>query len=433
MLPPPTASEAVSWRPGAAAARVEQLGQRVDARVTAVWGEPATTAMSVLRTVPTAAETTASVTATMAPMRALPVPARIDCTDVRDARACAAGGDRTGAAVAVRAAAGRRASGAGDGAVAGASAGRGARPRYRDDGDAEDGDGGERAGARAGGADAPDDDDGPDGPTTTTAAPATLMAPTVDNWMAMTPATASAPGAIGRRAEQLGGVVGVRAAGLSIDFVDPARLSLLSGAVPAMPTVSPAAATPARDTIMPAARPLFATPAEPAAAPALTQEEWSLVATFPSAATALQLAAVRQSTQWSPAARAAVAPPRTMLAAIAAGEAPAVAVDCAARRSARPVAAHAARGGAPAEYVAPIVAAAETVGRLPGGWTPRGSFTWTRLPEFSSAMSEEWTAPASVTVAEHTRQAAPGTPLWGAMPPLVAVSPSVTASAARGG
>ena len=38
-----------SWRPGAAAARVEQLGARIDARVSAAWGEPATTAAATAR------------------------------------------------------------------------------------------------------------------------------------------------------------------------------------------------------------------------------------------------------------------------------------------------------------------------------------------------------------------------------------------------
>src|SRR5205814_7918671 len=51
-------------------------------------------------------------------------------------------------------------------------------------------------------------------------------------------AAALAPGGIGLRAEQMAGFVGTRAASLSIDFVDPARLALLSAPAPSMPTVT---------------------------------------------------------------------------------------------------------------------------------------------------------------------------------------------------
>ncbi|MGZ3428112.1 MAG: hypothetical protein ACXVCV_15760, partial [Polyangia bacterium] len=204
------------------------------------------------------------------------------------------------------------------------------------------------------------------------------------------------------------------------------RLSMLTAAAPSMPTVAPAAEPAARETIMPAPRPLFV--AEPAAAPAssaLTSEEWSLVATFPSAATAMQLASARQSGQWSErSAPAAEAPLRTLLSGIAPTTA---ANERVAAEAGRATSAIAARGGAPAVFVAPTVAAAETQGRLPGGRTPRGSFIWPKLAE--SPVRAEWTASATVAAAERAQQAVPGTPLWGSLPPLIAVAPSLAAQA----
>ncbi len=156
---------------------------------------------------------------------------------------------------------------------------------------------------------------------------------------------------------------------------------------------------------MPAPRLLFATHVP--AATSLSAEEWSLVATFPSAATAVQLAAARQSQQWR--------------------EKTAIAAGPAAAASVGRLAAH---GGAPAEYVVPVAAAVAPAeqSRLPGGRMPRGSFTWPKLAEASPARAE-WSASAAVSVAEQTAQVAPGMPLWGALPRLETVAPSLAASA----
>ena len=119
--------------------------------------------------------------------------------------------------------------------------------------------------------------------------------------------------------------------------------------------------------------------------------------TFPSAATAVQLAAARQSQGWQQSAPAsAVAAPGFVRELVST---PAAA---AARR--------ATRGGAPAEFVAPTTAAAVAPAesqRLPGGRLPRGSFTWPKLAECAPARAE-WSAPAAVAVAEQAKQAAPG-------------------------
>jgi hypothetical protein len=430
---------APSWRPGAAAARVEQLGAHVDARVTAAWGEPAATTTFAPATMaqraqaadamPAAARAVLPVERTwVAPLDATATratgPARMSqfvqqLMGVQAARATAPlpvqalvaaleRGEAAGGTTATPAAATRE--------TTTVAAARGALARA----------------------------------ATTTAVPsaasgrapervallATTSQAAAQEARAAAMAATMMPGAIARRAEQLGGVVGVRAASLSIDFVDPARLSLLTGETPAMPTVAPAAT----ETIMPAPRPLFATPLA-TTAPAFTAEEWSLVATFPSASTAVQLAAARQAASWSGAsARATAAPERTWLSALAAGEAPAGASArgfvAGERAAAAPsVTAAARRGGAPAEFVAPTVTPADAQARLPGGRTPRGSFTWPRLADYTPALAE-WTEPAAIAVAEQAKQAAPGTPLWGVMAPLVAVSPSLAAStgaiAARG-
>jgi hypothetical protein len=61
---------------------------------------------------------------------------------------------------------------------------------------------------------------------------------------------------------------------------------------------------------------------------------------------------------------------------------------------------------------------------LPGGRAPRGSFIWPALAELAS---REFVAPAAVTIAESGNDAAPGSPLWAALQPLVTVSPSLAA------
>ncbi len=444
MLSAPT-SAAVSWRPGAAAARMEQLGAHVDARVSAAWGEPAsavavspaganggigptapgargtsrapslppdgsTASATIARAVPAIEHT--YVTPIEAAPRPATGPARLSrfmeqLVGVQMARATAPLPVQAVIHAIVHAA--EPAATAMTTAVSSRAPERVALAATT-------------AVARSNGA-------------TPAATPAAMLAASVIPPAARRAAagaaanaTATAPGAIGRRAEQLGGVVGVRAASLSLDFVDPARLAMLTSGAPSMQTV--AADAPARDTIMPAPQPLFATRVEAAASSSLTAEEWSLVATFPSAATAVQLAAARQSAQWSEVAagaRVAAAPVRTLLSAIAVSPA-AAAAEPAAIAHQQSVAAIAGRGGAPAEYVVPSMAAG-TPARLPGGRTPRGSFTWPKLAEPSPARAE-WAAPAAVA-AEYAKQAAPGTPLWGAMPAPILVAPSLAASTRR--
>ena len=182
-------------------------------------------------------------------------------------------------------------------------------------------------------------------------------------------------GSVARRAEQLGGAVGVRAASLSIDFVDPSRFALFTGARRDCRRCRRRRRR--RRAIPSCQRRGRCSPRPARAAPALSAEEWSLVATFPSAATAVQLAAARQSQAW-----------RRRGADGASGRR----LRCCepTRGRARGRAARAARG---AQYVMPSVAPAEPQSRLPGGRMPRGSFTWPKLAESSPARAE-WTTPA---------------------------------------
>ena len=400
---------AASWRPGAAAARIEQLGASVDARATAAWGEePAARRTPAAHNPPRVTSNAGA-----AARRALPSvprdyvtpgapvspgatgPARLSqfmdqLVGVQAARATAplpvqalvTALERAPLATLVTAAPGSAAASA-----SGRSLGPPATP----------------ASSSA--------------PSTPAAAAAAAYLSTGAAAPAMT-GTAMAPGAIGRRAEQLGSVVGVRAASLSIDFVDPARLSTLTSAAPAMPTVTSAVATSAREAIVSPRRP---GPAE--AAPALTSEEWSLVATFPSAATAMQLVAARQSAHWS----AAAAPSRVLPSGVVMGPL----LSPSGGRSELPEAAIAGRQTL-GRAVTSTSAALGSRGRLPGGRLPRGSFTWPQLLASAPAHAE-WTPSSTVTAAEHTKLAAPGTPLWGAMPPLLSpphasLSPSHAAS-----
>ncbi|MDB4964467.1 MAG: hypothetical protein JWN44_156 [Myxococcales bacterium] len=449
------AAPAASWRPGAIAARFEQLGAAVDARVSAAWGATSTTPARAVATI----SPTYVTSAPEPQVRAATGPARMSefmdkLVGVQAIRATAPlslQSVQSLAPVAAVAATEAR-------SPAGASL---------------------RAPARV--------------------ALQSMMAVTPAEKAAqalLTPAPQSprgeavatmAPGGIGLRAEQMGGIIGVRAASLSIDFVDPARLAMLSGAAPSMTTVTPApdsraetTTTPTPETIMPAPRPLFAaSPAVSVASRALTAEEWSLVATFPSTATAVQMVTARHAAEWqelASMARATSVGPQTLLTAtpeaatraestraestrvestrsaatttrfdapmIGARSArpapPAPGRDAARAEEPRTMAA-AARGGAPREYVAPslpTVRSVQTVidasaARLPGGRTPRGSFTWPKLAEFTSAVSD-FSTPAAVTVAEQAAQAGPGVPMWGAMPALITVSPTLAASNAAG-
>ena len=224
MLPPP-AIATVSWRPGAAAARVEQLGARVDARVNAAWGEPtaptiapmATEAATSTRAVPAAeridvapSDVRATGPARMTqfvqqlvgvqaarataplPVQALVAALERGVTTTAAATPTAATPNATTAraTTAARLASPAMSAAALTSATTAAAASRRAPERVALTATLAPA---QRAGARA-------------------AATATMM-----------------PGALAQRAEQIGGVVGVRAASLSIDFVDPARLSMLTG------------------------------------------------------------------------------------------------------------------------------------------------------------------------------------------------------------
>src|SRR6185312_1189583 len=295
---------AVSWRPGATAARVEQLGMHVDARVTAAWGEPtmttlaATAPASMARAsmVPAPAVSASTggaalTTPAMVPERVRAVAARAgaptlqtgspiaasEMTYVAPAMARATGPARVAAFVQqlVGVQAARATSPLPVQALVAAAANEARTPAAQSQGLSA-------ASARA-----------PERVALSASTTSTATAAGVGEHATV---EVLAVGGLARRAEQLGGVVGVRAAGLSIDFVDPARLSRMTADVSAQPMVAPVA----NDTIMPAPQPLFARPAP--VAPMLSAEEWSLVATFPSAATAVQLAAARQAQEWSGAA-----------------------------------------------------------------------------------------------------------------------------------
>jgi len=412
---------AVSWRPGATAARVEQLGMHVDARVTAAWGEPtmttlaATAPASMARAsmVPAPAVSASTggaalTTPAMVPERVRAVAARAgaptlqagspiaasEMTYVAPAMARATGPARVAAFVQqlVGVQAARATSPLPVQALVAAAANEARTPAAQSQGLSA-------ASARA-----------PERVALSASTTSTATAAGVGEHATV---EVLAVGGLARRAEQLGGVVGVRAAGLSIDFVDPARLSRMTADVSAQPMVAPVA----NDTIMPAPQPLFARPAP--VAPMLSAEEWSLVATFPSAATAVQLAAARQAQEWSGAAPSQMT---TTLASAGGG----------ARTPTR-----ATRGATPSVYVAPgagataasrAVAPIETESRLPSGRVPRGGFIWPKLADPMPARAE-WITPAAIAVAEQASQAAPGMPLWGAMTPLETLAPALAASA----
>lgn len=248
-------------------------------------------------------------------------------------------------------------------------------------------------------------------------------------------AAATAPGGVGVRAEQMAGQVGTRAAGLSLDFVDPSRLSALSSSSPSMPTIQPEREP---DTIMPAPRPRDPQAGAPSASapksPMMSAEEWALVATFPSASTAIQMMAARQAAQWQPEQlspeRLASSGPQMLLT-----ERPEMFSDATTTQPAHyasPAADE--RRAAPSMdlVTAPVVPAEDRV-QLPGGRQPRGSYTWPKLASTEAADSptfiDQWT-PAATAVAESGTHAAPGMPMWGTMQPLITVAPQLAAEQA---
>ena len=455
----PPVGVAISWRPGAAAARIEQLGEAVDARVHAAWGLPVVRPRPLLAPLTSlATDRTYVAMADVTPARATG-PTRLSqfmdtLVGVQAVRSTAALPLPPASPMAGVAAADALASP--QPGAAGASARAPSRVMVT---------------APAAAA-APATGTLPQ-TAAASAIDASVRAPSAGAAASMRSArSALAPGGIGLRAEQLAGVVGVRAASLSIEFVDPARLALLTAAPP-MPTVGPEAGgePPLRDTVMPAARPLFAMATTPAAAtqsPTLSAAEWSLVATFPSAATAVQLMAARQAADWQGGgtlARAGAGTPRTLVTAAPARQRPWAAAQATSATAAAPALGRAAlevaaapsfgrawvdidgqgalrkkpsapEGAAsqpadPTQLVAPRPATAATPSstpRLPSGRAPRGSFTWPKLGAFSSA-ADGWTPSAAVTGAEYANQAAPGTPLWGAMPSLVLSAPTPVATA----
>lgn len=410
-------------RPGGAARLAEQLGEILDGRAQLAWGEPAAA-------VPLQAAAAPVGPAAIA--RFLDGLAGVDAARTAAPRPLEAPADEPTAAAAARAPARELVRGAGG------------APRPRE---------GQIA---------------TPAPMTPAAATAPSQPWTAGAWQAPL-----RPGGIAVRAEQLGGVVGVRASTLSLDFVDPARL------------------------------PAVAAPTVQERAPAMSAAEFALVATFPSAQTAVQVAEARRAATWrtggsvvqlvqpiapagttqtatqarrpleawtaAAAARAAEQVSERATAQEAAavraagqvgeratgpeaagagalrgfdGERVIVAPGVAARPTetfddalvrvvagaprertpgpgSRPATgapvtlAVAARGGAPAELVAPVVVAADRV-TLPTGRAPRGAVLWPKAAAFQPATPPFQPSHGATQVATALEQA-PGAPLWEAI------------------
>jgi hypothetical protein len=252
------------------------------------------------------------------------------------------------------------------------------------------------------------------------------------------------PGGLGARAEQLAGQLGVRAAGLSIDFIDPAGLSaLMSGE---LAYLQPPAGSEKSATV--GAR---RAAGSSGSSRAISPEEWALVATFPSVATAAQVAGARRAGSWAAGAgsliRTVQAPAQTLLSASAGG---AFGGGSAAGIFGRQLAGSqsmeiggasmalsgggpllSASGGEPAraplstvelprDLVAPTVIATDRA-RLPSGRAPRGSYPWPRAAQSEIGAGA---APRMVAVgaqAEETgERAMQGAPPWRARPVVLA-------------
>ena len=322
--------------------------------------------------------------------------------------------------------------------------------------------------------------------TTTSAPPQSHPAPS----MATSATSAAARGQVvvrvplrlasaGLRAEQLAGIIGVRAADLSLDFVDPSTLPALTGnqwspdmayvrtvAVGGEPaggsTFAPAGSLPrvsstasvtsASGEAGPAPRSetseAVATPliARMAVGARLSPEEWALVAAFPSASTVMQLATSRRSAQFlqTDSQRAAAAPERALLTATPStfsrggvgtasigrfaggfvsttgaeiGPSSSGALSGSEETAPGATLSFAERGGAPAEYVAP---SSPQRSMLPNIRQPRGGFIWPRAAGFStttaSAVEQASHAADRAQSADH---AAPGSPLWESLRPAM--------------
>jgi hypothetical protein len=277
--------------------------------------------------------------------------------------------------------------------------------------------------------------------------------------------TAMRLGGVAVRAEQLAGVVGVRAAGLSLDFVDPAKVPALTGGRGSaeLSYLWPA--------LGPALGPTLAANAQSSPAPSLSvsREEWDLVATFPSTATASQVRAARQAQAWSgvsaaPASQTRSAPPAmtVLSSAPARGSFSAPAVRAAERaavpaaRIAEPslpsqgqtvsmdtlrpsrgeargdfsqapsvVAARAPFATSAAEWVAPTVKSDRA--SLPGGRMPRGSFTWSRASEFTPPGAREFAPVTSASQVQAPSDPAAVAPLWQMAPARPVLTPEMGA------
>jgi hypothetical protein len=134
------------------------------------------------------------------------------------------------------------------------------------------------------------------------------------------PTAVAAAGQVAVRSEQLASWLGTRAASLSTEFVDPVVLATIaSGPSPVHPVyVSPAAGRAPEAGQAAAPSPGSAVESRPAAVFggnwSLSAEEWAVAATFRSEATAMQLGGARMATAW-PAPLVAPRPASTSLSA----------------------------------------------------------------------------------------------------------------------
>lgn len=223
------------------------------------------------------------------------------------------------------------------------------------------------------------------------------------------------PGGIGVQAEQWAGAIGIQAAGVALDFVDPAQAAdmgaawsslgrtLVAHSSRAVTAASAAGATAAIDGVAHRLAAVAASgvrDAESSAAARLAGV-WSLGRVFPSAARAALAAASRAIREQ--------------------GEHPAPA------RPPYPAAAGALAG---AGYVAPSLVSASDRIALPDGSRPRGSFTWSRSAGFTPRLGD-WTP--SVTAAAASGDAAERGVPPGEMPLPALHEPSVDAVSSPAG
>lgn len=249
------------------------------------------------------------------------------------------------------------------------------------------------------------------------------------------------PGGLGGLAEQMAGRIGVRAAGISIDFVEPEQawaharaagmLSYVALAEPAEARTSPAEtarvmrrAEAASSLASETTTAVQSSAASATAASDVTRAEqldavWSLIRVFPAAAQAaiMSLGDVERRVAGFTAAEETTA---RRVEAEEAREAGGEAVFSQGRRfDVIPNRRAELASGVSSTLVAPAM---PTRPILPDGHIARGSFTWTKAAEFAQQFGE-WMPPATVTAANESGEAAAlGQPAWGAMEPIAVPS-----------